>query len=64
VPVLVTPWNPEPTPAGNLIPQLMSAPEGIRTPNLLTYSAVSQGLGESLRIWLSQAFHASRAIPI
>ena len=32
--------------------QVKSAPEGIRTPNLLTYSAVSEGLGESARVWL------------
>jgi len=41
-----------------------SAPEGIRTPNLLTYSAVSEGLTESTEMCLQQAFSAGRDIPI
>ena len=44
--------------------QEKSAPEGIRTPNLLTYSAVSEGLTESTEMCLQQAFSAGRDIPI
>ena len=45
-------------------PLVDGAPEGIRTPNLLTYSAVSEGLTESTEMCLQQAFSAGRDIPI
>jgi len=50
--------------AHRAFPLVAGAPEGIRTPNLLTYSPVCRGLVESLRIWLYQAFRARCAIPI
>ena len=46
------------------IPRAQSAPEGIRTPNLLTYSTVSQGLCESARVCSYQAFPWRGDIPM
>jgi hypothetical protein len=52
------------TPDLEAFPLVESAPEGIRTPNLLTYSAVYQRLRESEWIRPYQAFPAWGTIPI